>query len=348
VATRFYFPSTTAADVTPATNGLWTYANQVLNRKLVETTASNTAETSGSTIGGFVAGETVLDRRYVSNPLAAQTIFGTAKMQMRARMFNGGSNVLSRIEAYVVSNDGATVRGTLFPLANYAGAAYINSVAHRNRPFLDGDSAATVVAEAGDRLVLCVGHGTTTATVNSFAQAIYGDPTANTDLPEDSTTAVAGFRPWFELSATLTFAPPSTGTVAATEATDVAAAAGREVFRGTVAATEATDVVAVVGREVYRATVAVTEAVDVVAAVGGQPIYQGTVAVAEAADTAAGAARSVYRATVACSEAVDVVAAVGLQKLVPRTGETFVVQARTRTLVEPARTRTLTATLRVE
>lgn len=210
MATRCYFPSTTAADVTPVASGSWGYTSEALNRKLVPTTKSDTAIAIGTQIGAWTAGQNALDRRYVSAPLSgAQTVSGTVKMQLMAREYNNGDNSTSRMEIYVVHNDGQTVRGTCLAIGQYGPTSeYVNNATHRNKTFADGDSLTSVSASDGDRIVVAVGHSDATGATPE-GSCKFGDPTATSDLPENETQTTDGVG-WIEFSANLTFQTSTT------------------------------------------------------------------------------------------------------------------------------------------
>lgn len=217
MATRLYFPSTTAADVTPAANGAWDYTSEALNRKLVKQTKSNTAIEIGTRIGPWTAGQNALDRRYVSDPISGgKTISGTVKMQLKAREYAAQDNSTSRLEIYVVSNNGSTVRGTLLAIGQYGPATeYINNITHRNKTFADGDTLTSVAALDGDRIVVAVGHSDASGTTPE-ASCQFGDPTEDSDFPEDETQTSAGVG-WIEFSMDI-FTTTFTQSIAATSA----------------------------------------------------------------------------------------------------------------------------------
>lgn len=223
MATRLYLSRTEAAPVTPAANGSWGYTSEAGNYAL-KRTPSGTSLAGGAFIGAWTAGQTALDRYYVSEPLNAQTIAaGTVKAQLQAREFASSDNVTTRFEAYVVSNDGSVVRGTLIAIGALAGAELLQT-GFRNVPFADGDATSEVVASLDDRIVVAFGYGDASGTTPE-GQAVYGDPVAGGDLPEDSTDTSSS-RPWVEFSADITFNVPIVGTLTATIAAVTLSSAG--------------------------------------------------------------------------------------------------------------------------
>jgi hypothetical protein len=202
VATRFYFPATTAADVTPVANGTWGDTDGALNRRLVPGTKSNTALASGTSIV-WTAGATALDRRYVSPPLdGAQTVSGTVKGYLMQAESATNDNARNRLEIYVVSGDGQTVRGTCLAIGQYGPDVELNT-ALRNKALCDGDTISSVSAQSGDRIVVCIGYADVTGSSISVS-SLFGDPTAGTDLAENETNTTQN-PGWIEFSATLAF-----------------------------------------------------------------------------------------------------------------------------------------------
>lgn len=219
MATRFYFTASTAADVSPTygSAGGFTLTGSEVRRKMVATKGSS-AIAVGSTIS-FGQADYGLDRQYVSEPLAAQTILGTAtaSMQLMVREFSTANNVdYVVIALYVVSNDGSTVKETLLNFAGYGtvGTEFINNATCRNCTVITGatwDFGTNGSAgggndyniEDGDRLVLEIGYGLSTSLgTTPQAAAKWGENA--TDLPVDDTQTTDG-APWFEISQTLTF-----------------------------------------------------------------------------------------------------------------------------------------------
>jgi hypothetical protein len=211
VATRFYFPASTLADVSPAF-GTWDGTSQALRRKMV-TTKGTSAITAGSIIDVPTTGNGQgLDRQYVSAPIAAQTISGTAKGYLMVREYATGDNVdRIYVRGFVVSNDGTTARGSFlcfstgspnFPAALGPTAEFISNATHRNKVIADGDTLTqNVITQDGDRIVLEIGYSHTSGT-SPQASAKWGENAA--DLPENETQTSDGAG-WFELSMNIAF-----------------------------------------------------------------------------------------------------------------------------------------------
>ena len=187
MATRFYLPASTAADVSPGFDS-WDGTGSAVRRELAEVKGSS-AMAAGTTISWATtgsAGKKHLDRQYVSNPLAAQTISGPIKMQLLVQEGSLTDNIDQIILSIrVVSNDGTAVRGTLLSLGSY-GPTTEYSTAYRNKTGADGDALSSVNAQDGDRLVVEIGHSTSVGGTTPDATARYGE--TGTELPEDETT----------------------------------------------------------------------------------------------------------------------------------------------------------------
>jgi hypothetical protein len=261
-ATRFYFPADTAAQVAPVANGAWGYTSEAVNRYLAMTPKTNTALADGTSIGPWTAGQTALDRRYVSDPLAAGTLSGTIACVLMAREFATQDNTTSRFEVYVVHEDGQTVRGTSLAIGQYGPATELLNSAIRNKRFADGDTIGSVSMSEGDRIVVCIGY-TDASGSTPEGLAHYGDPTAGTDLAENETNTTAN-PGWVEFSASLakantkTFTPTATSTSTAT-ATATATTTSSSTTTATVTATETASATSTVtGTETSTATATAT------------------------------------------------------------------------------------------
>lgn len=221
MATRFYFPASTAADVSPAFNGAWSTTSKAVRRKCVATKGSS-AITIGTTIDlSGVAGNYALDRQYVSDPLAAQTILAATTVHGSVAMgeFEAADNIdATAINVFIVSNDGATLRGELLGWNAYgtfgsefsvAATAYRNVILAVSATFNVGtygtglDGGGNLVVQDGDRLVIEIGAGNTTVGSGPNFATKWGENA--TDLPADDETTTTDGAGWLEISQTLTF-----------------------------------------------------------------------------------------------------------------------------------------------
>lgn len=209
MSTRLYLPSTGAAPVSVPFDAAWGVTTGA-DRVSLSTTrlgsafgSKTTAETSSSVVN-------VLSRQYVSDPLTAQTISGTAKAIIRALESTTTADLRAQLVIRVVSGKGDVVRGTLLA-ADSAGLSSEFGASLQSRKFPlgwsgSGASLTSVAAQAGDRLVVEIGYRAHNTLPTSRSGTLeYGDA-VGTDLAEDE-TGTSQFCPWVELSATLLFIP---------------------------------------------------------------------------------------------------------------------------------------------
>lgn len=197
---RLYLPSTGAAAVSPAFSGSWGRTADG-DRIAAVITKINSAMTNQAANVPSGSNYAVLGRQYVSAPLAAQTISGTVKSQVRAYDVTNTNEDHLRLLIRVCSNDGSTFRGTVLSLGDYgSGTTLANTI--KNRKFANSGTALTSLAvNAGDRLVIEYGvYGGSSAATDYLN---FGD-NSGTDLPEDETTTSA-YNPWIEFSNALVF-----------------------------------------------------------------------------------------------------------------------------------------------
>jgi len=217
VATRFWLlrdgPAVNINLPAPFPYSAWDDTTQVggnfrmFNRKLSPANTTGPECNIDQGVGG--AEFTYLWLQYVSEPLAAQTIAGTCKGQIRVSQ----DSALSRADQVVsslkiCSGDGATTRGHLLALGPHGTTNDFAGPFGQNRKIADGDALTSTAAQEGDRLVLEVGWepSLTPDTIESFVCCYVGDDNAG-DLPEDETETSQALNPWFELSQDLVFQP---------------------------------------------------------------------------------------------------------------------------------------------
>jgi len=205
MSSRFYLPSSGAAAVSPTDLTGWdeTDGQSSLQTDVVKT---NTAMTTGSLLSWTTYGNKQLARQFVSKPLSAQTISGTIKGQICCGSNNALNSKRTVFRVIVVSNDGATTRGTLLGINIYSLTNFL--VLPVNKYLApSGTAISSLTIQDGDRLVFQVGF---TNTVNSNVTKLngnneYGD-NQTTDLPEDETDSnYTTKNPWIELSMDITF-----------------------------------------------------------------------------------------------------------------------------------------------
>lgn len=200
MATRLYLSSTAAAAVAPDFDAAWDdIATAVRRECATEKSLSGAAFFDGG--GGGAGPQDVLLGQFVSQPLAAQTISGTVKGQVKAQEGDGLVNAHAQLVTRVVSGDGGTVRGTLIAAQAEALSSEF-STSSQNRKFplaaLSPVTVTPVAAQEGDRLVIEVGARSGDNGQDLVRLTIQDNQ--GSDLPEDE-TSTATANPWIEFSA---------------------------------------------------------------------------------------------------------------------------------------------------
>lgn len=212
MATRFYFPSTGAPAVSPAFGGGWGTTTNADRRAMVTTRISSAmTEVSGA---GNAAVDQQLLRQYVSSQaLAAQTLSGSIKGQVRVRRgnFGGGDPGSLAVRVAKCDSTGSTVTEILSVqyTSRITTPPRLNGVdTATNRRFEQGSSdfaldLASTSIDAGDYLIVEIGYDDATSNTSRFVRATFGDD-SSTDLAEDESTTAAD-NPWIEFSADISF-----------------------------------------------------------------------------------------------------------------------------------------------
>jgi len=222
MVTRFYIPTTGAPPVTPAA---WQFptlcSGGTLTTQAVTVRINSSAVIKTHSFGMAALNDSVGFFRVVSQALAAQTISGTAKGQMRTLEDSATANAVLGFAVKIVKPDG-TDRAVLLGVTNSPNFTTtppefaVSAVTRTNRQLLDSTSATPITltsgtAQAGDFLVIEFGSvfQAGVSGTNRNLQLTTEDDSA-TDLPEDNTTTVAN-NPWIEFSANITFSSGGAG-----------------------------------------------------------------------------------------------------------------------------------------
>lgn len=190
MTTRIYLPSSgySPAPISPAFDGGWEWVGSAGRRRADTVKGASPMATSTQT--GIVGSpRDVLMTQYLFGPLAAQTISGTLKGQIRARESSVNMDARAQLLAKVVSADGLTARGTLLAMDTGAlSSEFTVSSTLQNRKFPRGGAAAltNVAAQNGDWIVVELGFRHH-ATAGSFSASFRYGEAAGTDLAEDET-----------------------------------------------------------------------------------------------------------------------------------------------------------------
>jgi len=196
-ATRFYLPSSGAAEVSPPFDAAWDDTASADRMRCV-TRRLGTAMTDKTIDGAWVT-YGICNRQYVSDPIAAQTISGTVKGQLRGYEESTNTDAYSSIVIKVVSNDGSTVRGTLLAKTDGSNEYPTGTLTNRYTPA--STAISSVVAESGDRIVIEVGWQK--GWRRRMVTQSFGD-NSGTDLAENETETNAN-NPWIEFSQDIRF-----------------------------------------------------------------------------------------------------------------------------------------------
>jgi hypothetical protein len=145
---------------------------------------------------------TMLFRPWTSPRLEAQTIDGTLQLCVGVHETSVNANASFRIHAYVLT-PANTVRGTL--LSNYTDSTEFGTVQATNGSSLSSaQTLSSVVAEAGDRIVVEVGVNFANSTTSTQSVTfIWGGETTDPDLTVGGNALDA--LSWLEFSDTITF-----------------------------------------------------------------------------------------------------------------------------------------------
>lgn len=230
---RFYFPYTTRgyfdgswrygapAPVGVAVDSVWDYTNTVENEPQLRgrltpekfTSPNETTNRSDESRPAYdVSGSAPFDlfnAQYISPALGAQTISGTAKMYLAPSEEITADNVSSQLVIRVVSNDGQTVRGTLYagdtdatnPPSNEWGS-YVARAFPRGAT--TNFALSSLAISEGDRLVVEFGGRMRGPARNSVQIGFVVGSEGATDLPENETDTDTTKNGWLEFSSALT------------------------------------------------------------------------------------------------------------------------------------------------
>lgn len=207
-ATRFYFPAEGAGvpNISPAFNAGWEQTGEATrltldykrNLSVLSVLADN-----GTRAVPITTTQDILCNQFVSGPIPPQTIDTSCLFSATIRALEAAAtaNVTLAVVAYVVSQDGGTVRGTLY--SNFSTGTEFNTSTEIR--IIPQTAVTAVTTQPGDRIVVEVGghaaapSGTTTYTMRQGYSAA-------SDIALFEGSSAAG-NLWCEFSADL-FASP--------------------------------------------------------------------------------------------------------------------------------------------
>ena len=210
MATRFYFPTSGAQDVTVAIDALWHQSSQAIKFKAVTSKISSSFSTISDTETSATIPYEFLLGQWVSGQFEAFEFLSggsqTVKCVVRFMESDGKGNLLGWQSLRVVSADGATVRGALTD-GQISGEADYKALENR---FLSGNIDTSVSMQDGDRLVFEIGCYASNSSTDPFTMSAEFGDNSGTDLAENDTSQ-SQFCPWYEISPTLVpYTPPVT------------------------------------------------------------------------------------------------------------------------------------------
>jgi len=188
--TRFYLPSTGAAEVSPSFS-VWTNTTGADRVRCVTKQVYSSFATKGTDTAADAG--TYLNRQYVSDPIAGQTISGYVSGEVRGAYSGTVSDVSSEVIIKIVSNDGQTLRGTLLDFT-FGTANYDTSLKSYWIP--QCTAVTPVAAQNGDRIVIEIGGSRSTGSSSPTINQEFGDSSAANEV-EGSTTQG---NPWIGFS----------------------------------------------------------------------------------------------------------------------------------------------------
>lgn len=177
MATRFHLPPSGVgtAVVSPAFDAGWeqtaTNFRAPLYRQTGQSTVAGGAGTGFNRTVPITTTQDILCAQWVSDPMRAQQIIGTVSVVLGATESATTANVTFAVVIRVVSNNGATFRGTL--LSSYgSGTEFV--VGTTTSVGLIGAALTPVTCQTGDRLVIELGGTATAPTAATTYQMIFG------------------------------------------------------------------------------------------------------------------------------------------------------------------------------
>lgn len=198
MATRFYLGLTATPPVSPSFAAGWEQTGSAIRRKLFRKTTVSAAEGAAASdiTNAITTTQDYLHAQFVSDPIPAQYITGTFSLALKCREANAGVNATLAVVLTVVSQDGSTVRGTLF--SNFSQDTEFPLTASEAVRIVNAQAVTALASQPGDRLCLELGWNVNAPSVSSTAGMRIGF-SGNTDVPLTSGDTSAN-NPWCELS----------------------------------------------------------------------------------------------------------------------------------------------------
>jgi hypothetical protein len=201
MATRLYFDSSGAAEVSPAFDANWDDTNDATRLPLNDATGSafgTTVYTDNSN-----ANRDDLIHQWVSPALDGAVSFAasnTLKVQMRCDQIDLANNLELTVSVRVAVNDGTSFRGTILTLVRDGNEMAAGTLTNRQ---FTGTTGA-VSAQDGDRLVVEIGTGGDPQGGGDHDTSLRIGSGSGSDLAENDTSTTDN-NPWIEFVENFTF-----------------------------------------------------------------------------------------------------------------------------------------------
>ena len=199
MATRFYLPGGGSAPISPAFDAGWEQTGSAIRFPLVYKGAREKVITVNNTTQTIPITTTqdVLNAQFVSSPIRRQLIAGTFSLVIRVGQTASTTNCTLAVVVRVVSQDGGTVRGTLFSVFGTDTAWAL--AATPDTRIVNAQAVTPLVVEAGDRIVVEIGATATAPSTSNteVMRAVNDTATADYALTSGLTTSL---NPWCEFS----------------------------------------------------------------------------------------------------------------------------------------------------
>lgn len=201
MATRFYFPAEGSGtpNISPAFDAGWEQTGQATRLKLLYkmnlSVLSTIADTGARTVP-ITTTQDILCNQFVSDPLPAQRFIADTLVSSVIRVLGSAATINATL-AYVVkivSQDGGTIRGTIFSTFT-TGAAFAATAETR---ILAANALTALKTLPGDRLVVEVGaHVTAPSAAGTYTMRQGSSAATDFALTSALTTDL---NPWIEFS----------------------------------------------------------------------------------------------------------------------------------------------------
>ena len=200
-ATRFYFDPTNAPAISPNYDTNWEQTGTAIRRKLVYKKTFDVKMTLANSANFTVPITTtqdILGIQFVSDPIPPQRIDASCLFSLVMRVYESSvdANVTLAVSVRVVSNDGGTVRGTLFTIWT-TGTEFPLTASAATR-IVSQSAVTALTTQPGDRLVVEVGgHAAAPASAQSYTERPGFSAATDFALTAALTTDL---NPWCEFS----------------------------------------------------------------------------------------------------------------------------------------------------